>query len=73
MPEYSHGNSVVNQQPTVNVEQASLDSLSSELATLKDDMKHQRDESRNIIQAVVVAALLIFVTIGVEVIIFHTR
>lgn len=62
-----------NLQPSVDTEQASFESLSRDLITLKEEFQHQRNESRGIILGVVVAALFVFITIGVEVIIFHTR
>lgn len=69
--------SQVADQPLVPVEQASFVSLAKEVKLLKHELKQemrdQRSESRNVILAVVVAALLVFITVGVEMMIFHTR
>ncbi|MBI5793941.1 hypothetical protein HZA87_02535 [Candidatus Uhrbacteria bacterium] len=73
MMENNQVHTFANLQPSVDTEQASFESLSRDLITLKEEFQHQRNESRGIILGVVVAALFVFITIGVEVIIFHTR
>ena len=60
-------------QPLVPVEQTSFVSLGNEVTVLKQEMRDHRSDSRNIIVTVVVAAIFVFMTIGVEIMIFHTR
>ncbi len=62
-----------NQLPALDNITTSIETISREVIALKQELQHQRGENKNIILAVVVAALLVFITIGVEIVIFHTR
>lgn len=62
-----------NQLPTLDRVSASIEVISREVITLKQELQDQRNENNNVIMAVVIAALLVFITIGVEIILFHTR
>ncbi len=62
-----------NQQLLTPVEQVSIESLYREVTALEKDVREQRNDSRNIIYAVIVAVLFVFLTVGVEVMLFHTR
>ena len=52
--------------------EASINSLSKEVGGIKDEVRGQRQEGKNIIIGAIVTLLFIVVTVAIEVIIFHT-
>lgn len=63
------------QQPLVELEQAgaeTVDELSKRLKKVEGDLSFYRNDSRSIIYAVLIGAVLLIAAIGTEVILFHS-
>jgi hypothetical protein len=60
-------------ESSIDIERATIRSLARGVVKLEADLREIRDESRQIVHAVLVAAVLVFVTIGVEIMLFHTK
>jgi uncharacterized membrane protein len=56
----------------ISILEASVNSLSKEVGGIKDEVRGQRQEGRNIIIGAIIALLFIVVTVAIEVILFHT-
>lgn len=57
----------------IGVEEATFQSLAKDVVRLQQEINTAKQDNRNIIIGVVVAAVLIVAAVAVEVIIFHTR
>lgn len=62
-----------NGKKTVSILEASVTDLSDSVIQLQNEFKEEKQKMNNIIIGVLFAAVLIFITIGVEIMIFHTR
>lgn len=60
-------------QPEILTEQATVTTLAREIIELKNDLKDQRNENKNLIYWIIAGVVAIVVVVAIEVIFFHTR